>query len=465
MDFDILRNLGRKVKKARYFNGVKILEESLMKSFNDAWNLVCVNCKSKITDVGYNIWISRIEPVSLNFEKGEATLMVPSDFHRETIENFYLPMIKESFKEVFGTDISITFITPEEDKEEAPKEASSTSFYDFTFDNFIVGSSNKFAHAAAMAVAANPAHAYNPLLMYGSSGLGKTHLLYAIGNEIKNDNPDMKIQYVKGDDFMNELIESIGNNTMPEFRQKYRQADVLLVDDVQFIAGKDRTQEEFFHTFNTLYESHKQIVLTSDRPPKEINILDDRLRSRFESGLLADLQPPDVETRIAIIKRKADSLNLPISDEHAQFIANKIKTNVRQIEGVVKKLNARYLLNNEKITQAVVSEVISDILNNDAPPEHTIDMILSEVSRTFGVKPEDIKNQKSRRSNINHPRHVAIYITRELTDLSTVTIGEIFGNRHHSTIVYTIQQMEKKMQTDSNLRDTIEDIIKNIRDR
>ena len=275
----------------------------------------------------------------------------------------------------------------------------------------------------------------------------------------------MKIQYVKGDDFMNELIEAIGNSTTAEFRQKYRQADVLLVDDVQFIAGKDRTQEEFFHTFNTLYESHKQIVLTSDRPPKAIKILDDRLRSRFESGLLADLQPPDIETRIAIVKRKANTLSLPITDEQAEFISNKIKVNVRQLEGVVKKLKARYLLNNEKITQAVISEVISDILNNDAPPEHTVEVILSEVARTFGVEAEDMRSQKSRRANIKNPRHIAIYITRELTDLSMVAIGEAFGGRHYSTIVYTIQQMEKKMQTDSKLRETIEDIIKNIRDR
>ena len=275
----------------------------------------------------------------------------------------------------------------------------------------------------------------------------------------------MKIQYVKGDDFMNELIEAIGNSTTAEFRQKYRQADVLLVDDVQFIAGKDRTQEDFFHTFNTLYESHKQIVLTSDRPPKAIKILDDRLRSRFESGLLADLQPPDIETRIAIVKRKANTLSLPITDEQAEFISNKIKVNVRQLEGVVKKLKARYLLNNEKITQAVISEVISDILNNDAPPEHTVEVILSEVARTFGVEAEDMRSQKSRRANIKNPRHIAIYITRELTDLSMVAIGEAFGGRHYSTIVYTIQQMEKKMQTDSKLRETIEDIIKNIRDR
>ncbi|MBQ3073507.1 MAG: chromosomal replication initiator protein DnaA [Ruminococcus sp.] len=438
-----------------------------MNSFSEAWNIICNYLKDKITDVAFDTWISRIEPVSLDFEKGQTRLLVPSEFHRETLQRCYMPLLNEAFSTVFGTTFEICLILPEEDedKEEEKNNNTPTSIYEYTFQNFIVGSSNTFAHAAAMAVAANPANAYNPLMMYGSSGLGKTHLLYAIGNEIKKNDPDKKIQYVKGDDFMNELIESIGNNTTAEFRQKYRQADVLLVDDVQFIAGRDRTQEEFFHTFNTLYEARKQIVLTSDRPPKEIKILDDRLRSRFEWGLLADLQPPDIETRIAIIKKKANILELPLTNEQAEYIANKIKSNVRQLEGVVKKLNARYLLNNEKINQIVIAEVISDILNNEAPPEHTVEKIIEEVARTFGVDPEDIRSQKSRRANINHPRHIAIYISRELTDLSMVAIGEAFGNRHYSTIVYTIQQMEKKMQTNTKLKETVEDIIKNIRDR
>ncbi len=435
-----------------------------MNSFNDTWNIICNYCKTKITDVAYDTWIARIEPVSLDFSAGQTKLLVPSEFHRETLNRCYIPLLNEAFENIFGTSFEIVFLIPEEEQKEEEQKEAPTSVYEYTFKNFIVGSSNKFAHAAAMAVAANPAGAYNPLMMYGNSGLGKTHLLYAIGNEIKSNNPDMKIQYVKGDEFMNELIESIGNNTTVQFRQKYRQADVLLVDDVQFIAGRDRTQEEFFHTFNTLYEAHKQIVLTSDRPPKEIKILDDRLRSRFESGLLADLQPPDVETRIAIIKRKAEHLSIPITDEQADFIANKIKVNVRQLEGVVKKLKARYLLNNEKITQAVITEVISDILNNDVPPEHTVEKIIEEVARTFGVTAEMLRSQ-DRRASVQKPRSIAIYISRELTDLSMVAVGEAFGNRHYSTIVYTIQEMEKKIRKDSNLRETIEDIIKNIRDR
>ncbi|MBQ4105902.1 MAG: chromosomal replication initiator protein DnaA [Clostridia bacterium] len=435
-----------------------------MESFNEAWGVICDYCKSKITDVAYKMWISRIEPVELDFDKGQTVLMVPSEFHKDTLERCYKTLLSEAFEAVFGTSFEICLTTPQEKETTEESKAEPGSIYDYTFSNFIVGPSNKFAHAAAMAVAANPAGAYNPLMMYGSSGLGKTHLLYAIGNEIKKNNPEMKIRYVKGDEFINELVKSIGTATNEEFRQKYRQSDVLLVDDVQFIAGKNSTQEEFFHTFNALYEDHKQIVLISDRPPKDMKVLDDRLRSRFESGLLADLQPPDIETRIAIIKKKAAILDVPVSDELAEYIAQKIKANVRQLEGVVKKLKARYLLNNEKITQTVVAEVIAEILNNDSTPEHTVEKVIEEVARTFGVSGEDIRSKKSRKASINNPRHVAIYITRELTGMSMVEIGKVFGNLHYSTIVYTIQQVDKKMQSDSNLKETVEDIIKNIRD-
>ncbi len=436
-----------------------------MESFSDAWGVICEYCKTRITDVAYKMWISRIEPVNIDFESGTITLMVPTQFHKETLERCYTSLINDACKEIFGTAFELNLTTPDKKDMSGVIEtaADPSTIYDYTFSNFIVGPSNKFAHAAAQAVAANPAGAYNPLLIYGSSGLGKTHLLYAIGNEIKNTNPDMDICYVKGDDFINELVQAISNATTSEFKQKYRQTDVLLVDDVQFIAGKNSTQEEFFHTFNALYEDHKQIVLISDRPPKDMKVLDDRLRSRFESGLLADLQPPDIETRIAIIKKKAHILEVPVTDELAETIAQKIKSNVRQLEGVVKKLKARYLLNNEKITQAVVLEVISDILNNDASPAQTVEKIISEVARTFGISAEDLRSKNTRQARIKNPRQIAIYITRELTGLSMVEIGKEFGNLHYSTIVYTIQQMDKKIQTDSSIRETVEDIIKNIR--
>ena len=436
-----------------------------MDSFKDAWLIVSEYCRTKITDIAYKTWIVRIKPVSLDSEQRTAVLLVPNDCHRQTLPRNYINLLDEEFTALFSCTFELCFITEEEQKKEEEETGVEVvnSDYEYTFENFIVGSSNKFAHAASLAVAANPAGAYNPLFLYGNSGLGKTHLLYAIGNDIKKANPDMKIIYIKGDDFTVELIEAIRQNTTVEFRNKYRQADVLLVDDVQFIGGKEATQEEFFHTFNTLFEGKKQIVLTSDRPPKDINVLEERLRSRFEWGLLADVQPPDMETRIAIIKRKAEHLDLPMSNEVAEFIAQKLKNNIRQLEGTVKKLKARYMLNNEKPTILIVSEVISDILSNNISPEHTIEKIVEEVARTFGVTPEDITSQKSRKASINHPRHIAIYISRELTTLTMENIGEKFGGKHYSTIVYTVQQMEKKMQTDSKLKETVQDIMKNIR--
>ena len=392
-----------------------------MESFEEAWGIICSYCKTKITDVAYNTWISRIEPIELDFDKNKAVILVPNDFHRQTITRCYLSLLNEAFEAVFGQIFVIEMKIPEEisvkEEQQAAANAEITDIsYEYTFDTFIVGSSNKFAHAACLAVATNPANAYNPLFLYGNSGLGKTHLLYAI-------------------------------------------------DDVQFIGGKESTQEEFFHTFNALYDAHKQIVLTSDRPPKEIKTLDDRLRSRFESDLIADVQPPDVETRIAIIKRKAELLDLDLSNEVCEYIASKIKANIRQLEGTVKKLKAKNLVNQEKITVSSVQEVISDILNNDTPPEVTVERIIEEVSRTFGVTPEAIRSENNRSANISNARHIAIYISRELTTLSMANIGEEFGGRHYSTVIYTVKKVKKMMQNDRKIKEIIDDTIKNIRDR
>lgn len=442
---------------------------NLMDSFEDAWEVICSYCKTKITDVAYNTWISRIKPLKLDFESNTAYLIVPNDFHRQTLTRCYIPLLNEAFEAVFDNKFIVSFKTPEEvenhiKKPEVQVEVKDTN-YEYTFDTFIVGSSNKFAHAACLAVATNPSHAYNPLFLWGNSGLGKTHLLYAIGNEIKKNDPSKVICYIKGDDFTNELIESLRLAKMSEFRHKYRQADILLVDDVQFIGGKESTQEEFFHTFNALYDAKKQIVLTSDRPPKEIKTLDDRLRSRFEQDLIADIQPPDIETRIAIIKRKAELLEIDFSNEVCEYIASKIKANIRQLEGTVKKLKAKSLLNNEKITISSVQEVIADILNNDVPPEVTVERIIDEVARTYGVSPDEIRSQKNRSANISNARHIAIYVTRELTTLSMVAIGEEFGNRHYSTIIYTLKKVQEMMEKDRKVKEIIDDTIKNIRDR
>ena len=440
-----------------------------MDEFKETWDVICDYCRNEITDVAYKTWISRIEPVSLDFNNGTATIMAPNDFHRQTLNKFYINLLTKAFKEVFGADISVKITVPDdyktEEDEEDEEPENDAGDYEYTFDTFIVGSSNNFAHAAAQAVAANPANAYNPLFIYGNSGLGKTHLLKAIGNEIKKNNENANILYVRGDEFANEIIDAIRTSKTKEFREKYRFADVFLVDDVQFIGGKDATQEEFFHTFNSLYEAKSQIVLTSDRPPKEIKTLEDRIRSRFESGLIADIQPPDFEIRVAIIKRKAELLGIVIPDEICNYIATKLKTNIRQLEGVVKKLKAKNMLSGEKINMSAAQDTISEILNSDVPPQVTVENIIEEVARTYGVEPDDIRSLKSRKASLSNARHIAIYITRNLTNLVVKQIGDEFGGRHYSTVLHSITHVEELMKKDPKVKETVEDIMKNIRDR
>lgn len=437
-----------------------------MESFTEVWNLVCDYCKSKITDIAYSTWIKRIEPVNLDFAQGVAVIKVPNELHRQTIKHYYMDMLDEAFTQIFGQKIQIRVCTPDEAGTEKQNDETPAinDDYEFTFDTYIVGSSNKFAHAASMAVANKPATLYNPLFIYGNSGLGKTHLLYAICNEISRTHPEMNIIYIKGDEFTNELIEAIRRGTTAEFHNRYRKADVFLVDDIQFIAGKDSTQEEFFHTFNTLYEAKKQIVLTSDRPPKDIATLEERLLTRFEWGLTADIQPPDFETRIAIIKRKAELLEIELPDSVAEYIANRLKNNIRQLEGAVKKMKAYYLLAGESPSITTAQAAISDIINNDQPTPFTVEKIIDEVARTFGTTGEDIRSAK-RSANISSARQMAIYVVREITQLPMTSIGEEFGGRDHSTIVYAIQQVEKGIKRDPKTKATAEDIIKNIRDR
>ena len=333
---------------------------------------------------------------------------------------------------------------------------------EYSFETFVVGSGNSLAHAAAWAVANNPAKSYNPLFMYGGSGLGKTHLIYAICGKIRQNHPDYKLLYVKGEEFANELILAIRNGTTAEFKEKYRQADLLAVDDIQFIAGKESTQEEFFHTFNSLHDAHKQIVIASDRPAKEIKSLEERLRTRFEWGLTADVQPPDFETRVAIVKRKAELLHLDLPEDVAEFIANHLKNNIRQLEGAVKKLNAYYMLEGIQPVISVAQNAIKDILNETQPVPVTIEKIVGEVSRTFNVSPADIRGTK-RNANVASARRVAIYILREVTGMSMEEIGREFSGRDHSTIVYSLKTMERDMKNDQHLRETVSDIIKNVK--
>ena len=436
-----------------------------MDSFEQAWELICEYCKSQITGVAYKTWFSSLKPVSLDFENNVATIEAPNEFHMQTLLRGYADVLNRAFESVFGAPIQLSLVVPQADapaKQETP--APDDDSYELTFDTFVVGPSNRFAHAACQAVAAKPALLYNPLFIYGNSGLGKTHLLSAVSKEFMRNFPDRSVVYVKSEDFTNEIIDAIARGTTAALRAKYRSADLLLIDDGQFIAGKNSTQEEFFHTFNTLHEAKKQIILTSDRPPKDIATLEDRLKTRFEWGLTADIQPPDYETRISIINRKAASMDFTIPENVSEYIANRLKSNVRQLEGAVKKLRAFHLLENKPINVATAQSAISDIMNNSQPTPVTVDKIIEEVARTYLVAPEDIRSQK-RNSVISTARQVSIYIVREITQMSMVEIGQTFGGRDHSTIVYALRQMESKLERDPRTRDTVDDIIKNIRSR
>ena len=445
-----------------------------MDSFEELFSMVKEYCKTQMTEVAYKIWIKDIAPVS--FDNDSVVLGVSSDFKKNIVTEKYKALLSKGFEQTLGFPVEVNIEVTYDDSQKQPEPVPEvqgvknvsplldSGDYDYTFDTFIVGSSNKFAHAAALAVATHDTRNYNPLFIHGDSGLGKTHLLFAIMNEVKNRKPDSFVVYVKGEQFTNELIAAIKNQTTPEFREKYRKADYLLVDDIQFIAGRDSTQEEFFHTFNTLYESGKQIVLTSDRPPKEIKTLEDRLRTRFEMGLMADIQPADFETRIAIIQRKAELLHMDMPLDVEEYIANNLKSNIRQLEGAVKNIKANSLIyENKPVTILMAQNAIRDILNDSQPVPVTIGKIITEVARTFNVSEQDIKSNK-RAANISRARQVAMYVIKDITQMSMAAIGDEFGGRDHSTVVYAISQTEKAMKTDSRLRETIEDITKNVKD-
>ena len=440
-----------------------------MDSINDVLNAAKQYCREHTSEATYQYYISDIKAVS--FENSNTiTLEIRNAFILSIVSDRYATTLKDAFKSVLGFDVDLKFVTPkeggdEEGKEKKPRldeKSLPSGRYDFTFENFIKGPSNQFAYAAAQAVAANPSGAYNPLFIYGPSGLGKTHLLNAIKIEIQKNHPDFNIVYVDCEKFTNETITAIKTATMEQFRQRYRKADVLLIDDIQFLAGKESTQEEFFHTFNTLHNDGRQIVIASDRPAKEIKSLEERLRTRFEWGLTADIQPPDFETRIAIIRRKAELLDLHIPDDVAEFIANRLKTNIRQLEGAVKKLKALKHFAGSPPSISMAQSVIKDILNNDQPVPITVEKIIAEVADVYGVTPEEIRSSK-RSAQISTARKVATYVVREITQMPLQSIGTEFGGRDHSTIVYAINNIEAGMKRDANLKQLVEDIIKNIK--
>lgn len=432
-----------------------------MNSFNEAWDLICEFCKTKITGVAYKTWIDRIEPVELDFEKGKAVLMAPNEFHRQTLTKCYLGLINSAFSEIFGSGIDICFIIPEELKDPNKKSDQNLAIdsrYEFTFDTYIVGSSNKFAHAAALAVAANPAGAYNPLFIYGNSGLGKTHLLYAIANDVKKSNSSKVCLYIKGDDFTNQLIDSIRNNSMTEFHQKYREADVLLVDDIQFIAGKDSTQEEFFHTFNELYSQNKQIVLSADCHPKEIELLSDRLKTRFEGGLMAQVLPPDIETKIAILQKKAELRKYILSLDVALYLAEISDNDVRSLEGMLNKVIFASMLHEEPITLELAKEALNESAPSGGEKEVlTTDSIIDAVCNFYKIQRSDLLGKKKTKEVVE-PRQICAYLMTELLSIPLVTIGQALGGRDHTTVIHARDKISELIKENTRVNTEIKDL-------
>ena len=439
-----------------------------IQSIEDIWAAVCEECKKNITEVAFECFFKDLKPEKI--ENGEFLISLGNEYLCGVIQSNYGPIIKNAVRAVMGIELEVKIILDVEEAKILNAEyfSEGLTFEDFfTFDNFIVGSSNRFAQAAAFAVADNPGMInYNPLVIYGNSGVGKTHLLLAIKNYIKKKFPNKKIVYTRGEDFTNKLIGAIqegklGLGTIEDFRTTFRTADVLLVDDIHFIAGKEQTQEEFFNTFNTLWQGNKQIVVTLDRPLKEIKTLDDRIRSRFQGGLFADITPPDFETRVGIIKKKAEQSGFTLEENIVFYIAEHVKVNTRQLEGIVKKLQAYIQIDKRVPNIAAVQGFIRDIINDDKPQPIKIEKIISEVARTYNVSESDIlSNRKT--APLALARQVAMYIARETTELSFKMIGESFG-KDHSTVLYNVNRIEEFLKDKPYEKELVDDIIKNLR--
>lgn len=437
-----------------------------MNSYNEFWEAVRNYCKENMNSIAFNMWI---EPLKLiNFGADRVTVASPA-FKIDLIMTKYRHLIEEAFYNVMGFNVELELIpfesVPKDVSPENDDKNNNISFQNIdeqglTFNNFIVGSSNKFAYTASKRVAENPGSVFNPLFIYGNSGLGKTHLLNAIIEKLKSDNENADIVYTTSENFTNELIFCLQTKTTYDFHNKYRKCDALLVDDIQFIAGKTSTEEEFFHTFDTLIKAGRQIVLTSDKPPNAIPKIEDRLKTRFESGLICDIQPPDFETRVAIIKNKANMLRFNIPDDVSNFIAENIKSNIRQMGSAVKNIYAYCTFHDKEPTLDIAKEALKDILITNLPVSVVIDNIIEKTAFTFGVTPEQIKSER-RDANINEARQAAIHIIHEITGLSQQAIGNVFG-RNHSTINNSLKNVQIRMEKDSKYKNLINEMIKNI---
>lgn len=449
-----------------YFFRRKTMEQ--MKSY---WEEALKIIEEEISsNVSFETWIQPLSPYEIKGK--DFILYIAENFYRETIEKRHLPLIRNAIKQVTKTDYNIVIITDDDLKNTKKDEKLSSSSADnnvksnlnprYVFNTFVVGNSNRMAHAASLAVAESPAKAYNPLFLYGDVGLGKTHLMHSIAHYILEHNQNAKVVYTSSEAFTNELINSIKDDKNEEFRNKYRNVDVLLVDDIQFIAQKERTQEEFFHTFNTLHESNKQIIISSDRPPKEIKTLEDRLRSRFEWGLIADIQPPDYETRIAILRKKADNENLSVPDEVMAFIAKSIVSNIRELEGALTRIVAYATLTNQQITIDLAESALKDIFSEKAVIQITPELIQEIVANYYNIRPEDICGSKKPK-NIAYPRQIAMYLSRKILDISLPKIGEQFGGRDHTTVIHACSKIERELENDTALQKTIFELEKRIK--
>ena len=435
------------------------------------WEEALKMIEEETSPVSFATWIQPIVPCGIIGNK--IILQVKESFLKEIIEKRHLPLIRTAIKMVTKNEYDIMITTEEEQnagnlhnlaaEKPAENELARNLNPKYVFDSFVVGNSNRMAHAASLAVAESPAQAYNPLFLYGNSGLGKTHLMHSIGHFILDRNPQAKVLYVTSETFTNELINSIQNNKNEEFRNKYRNIDVLMIDDIQFISKKEGTQEEFFHTFNALYESNKQIIISSDRPPKEIKTLEDRLRSRFEWGLIADVQPPDYETRIAILKKKAERDNLTVPDDVMAYIAKNIASNIRELEGALTRIVAFATLTNQDISIALAENSLKDIFSENSATPLTPELIQQVVAEYYNIRVEDIQGSKKPK-NIAFPRQVSMYLCRKLLDISLPKIGESIGGRDHTTVIYAISKIEKQLESDEGLQKTVHALEKEIKE-
>ncbi|HDX9578758.1 TPA: chromosomal replication initiator protein DnaA [Bacillus pseudomycoides] len=442
-----------------------------MENISDLWNSTLKELEKKVSKPSYETWLKSTKAYSL--KKDILTITAPNEFARDWLESHYSDLISETIIHLMGAELTIRFIIPQSQTEEEfdyPPVQKNKTLHDepnhfpksmlnpkYIFDTFVIGSGNRFAHAASLAVAEAPAKAYNPLFIYGGVGLGKTHLMHAIGHYVIEHNPNAKVVYLSSEKFTNEFINSIRDNKAVDFRNKYRNVDVLLIDDIQFLAGKEQTQEEFFHTFNALHEESKQIVISSDRPPKEIPTLEDRLRSRFEWGLITDITPPDLETRIAILRKKAKAEGLDIPNEVMLYIANQIDSNIRELEGALIRVVAYSSLINKDMNADLAAEALKHIIPNSKPKIISIYDIQKAVGDVFQVKLEDFKAKK-RTKSVAFPRQIAMYLSRELTDYSLPKIGEEFGGRDHTTVIHAHEKISKLLKTDTQFQRQLEEI-------